>query len=92
MTDLSKKIDAIKQRAITSSYGLRLLRTASGQREITAKSTEKIDVSTLKILDPVVLCKENSKVLGAGRFGECVTATFHQYVVCIKTMNESGDA
>ena len=72
---------------MSSSYGLRLLQTASGQREShISASSEKIDVSGLPTIDPAILCDKDSKVLGAGKFGECTTAKLHDCVVCIKKL------
>ena len=84
-------MNEIKHKATTSSYGLRLLRTVTGKRENLQASAAKLDVSHLIKIDPNFLCFTNSKVLGAGNFGECKTATFHQYTVCVKEIKDSNE-
>ena len=88
---LTKQMNSISQKTITSSYGFRLLQTASGKRNISSGDKSRIDVSTLKEINYSNLSFESSHILGAGRFGQCATAIFHQYVVCVKTVNDSNE-
>ena len=57
----------MNEKVFTSSYGLRLLRTVSGQRDNIFHQTKKIDVSALKEFNPDLLCFKTSIILGAGR-------------------------
>ena len=87
---LTKELSCIKERAINSSYGLRLLRTVSGKREHESSSNE-LDLSTIKEINPDVLNFDSSLDLGAGRFGTCKTAKFNHYMVCVKTVSDSNE-
>lgn len=71
-------------------YGLCLLNTASGTRAIVPSANSKIDASSLKEIDPSSLGYHNSLSLGSGRFGTCKTASYYNYNVCIKRMNNDS--
>ena len=63
----------IKERATTSSYGLRLLRTVSGNRGIASSTAKKIDTSVLPVLIP--MCVSATVVfLVRVDFGKCTAA------------------
>lgn len=90
---LTKKVHKIintRSRSTCTSYGLRLLNTASGTRAIVPSANSKIDASSLKEIDPSSLGYHNSLSLGSGRFGTCRTASYYDYNVCIKTMNDDS--
>ena len=86
---LTKDVGSITQKTVISSYGWQLLRTASGYRD--KKALVKFDTSHLTEINPCALSFTNSNVLGAGKFGECKTATLHNYTVCVKQVNDSKE-
>ena len=84
---LTKKMQMREKQSASVSYGLRLLKTVSGNR------TNGVCIDTSSIQDiPSTCISEISDVkLGEGRFGVCKKAKFHDYVVCIKVMDKGID-
>ena len=64
----------IKERATTSSYGLRLLRTVSGNRGIASSTAKKIDTSVLPVLIPMLCVSATVVFLVRVDFGKCTAA------------------
>ena len=86
---LTKDVGSIAQQTAMSSYGWQLLRTASGYRD--KKASLKLNTSHLTEITPCAWSFTDSNMLGAGKFGECKTATFHNYTVCVKQVNDSKE-
>ena len=81
---LNSKIHAQEKRSINLSYGLRLLKTASGSR------SNAVEINTASIPDISSTCITQMETkIGEGRFGVCTLARYFDYTVCIKIVKQS---
>ena len=86
---LTSKIRSTERQSLSLSYGLRLLKTASGSRN----NSVNIDISGIENIPEICISQSaaaDSKI-GEGRFGSCRIARYHEYNVCIKTIDRSID-
>ena len=83
---LNMKFQRKEKQSIHSSYGLRLLKTCtvSGSRN----NALEIDSSSIQDIPDSCISKVLDSKIGEGRFGSCTLARFHEYTVCVKTLDK----
>ena len=83
---LNMKLQSREKQSVYSTYGLQLLKacTVSGSRN----NALAIDSSCIQdIPDSCISIVLDSKI-GEGRFGSCTLARYHEYTVCVKTLDK----
>ena len=86
---LTTKITTREKQSLSLSHGLKLLKTASGSRN----NSVNIDVSNIEDIPEKCISQSAAAdtEIGEGRFGSCRIARYHDYNVCIKTIDKGID-